>query len=198
MAPEMIEREPRNVHRGIVHRVIDALTRLPRPVNRVVSCDSSPKVELPALHLVVAPSSDLEPVPDTAEGDVRRTNFRWRRHPLLRRETIADEIASEHGEPGARSAAICGLFLARSGRIDDAEAAFTRASRSASIDLAELPGFWDLPRAGMQAAVNAYEANQRYRDAAALGARLRLTYRPRLVRGAPTALRPPSGEATGT
>ncbi|CAN5769053.1 hypothetical protein BH20CHL3_BH20CHL3_02490 [soil metagenome] len=107
--------------------------------------------------------------------------FRWRRHPQLLNHSETSEPDPDDLERGARSAGVRGLFFARSGRFDDARAAFAMAAAESTINLAAIPGFWDLSRGGMHAAVNAYEDVERYRDASALGARIRLKYRPRSV-----------------
>lgn len=112
----------------------------------------------------------------------RPVDFRWRRHPQLRQRFETGPAADPHDvERGARSAAVRGLFLARGARFDDARASFAAGAAESSVDLTAIPGFWDLPRAGMLAAVDAYDDVGRFRDAAALGARIRLTYRPRSV-----------------
>lgn len=106
--------------------------------------------------------------------------FRWRRHPqLLGKADPGTPVDSGELERSARSAAVRGLFLARSGRIDEARSAFAIAATESSVDLADIPGFWELSRAGMLAAVGAYDDVERFRDASALGAQIRLTYRPR-------------------
>ena len=109
-------------------------------------------------------------------------SFRWRRHPQLLNRFATDHLPdSEDLERSARSAGVRGLFLARSGRVDEARAAFAVAATESSVDLSAIPGFWDLSRSGMMAAVSAYDDVERYRDASALGAQIRVTYRPRSV-----------------
>lgn len=117
------------------------------------------------------------------EGDIIKPDFKWRRHPLLReRSAVSDSSAKRDPDlRTARSAAVRGIFFARSQRHAEAEAAFSEAAGHADLDLDTIPGFWDLSRAGMNAAVHAYETNERYRDASALAARIRVTYRPRSV-----------------
>ena len=96
-------------------------------------------------------------------------------------------------ERRARSAAVRGLLLARQRRFGPAEAAFAEAVRlDPALDLASVPTFWDLQRGGQEAAVRAYEEAGRIRDAAVLGARVRYTFRPRLVRTRPGPAAPPS------
>ncbi len=67
-------------------------------------------------------------------------------------------------------------------RHDDALVAFSGAARlDPALDLASLDGFWLLPRAGQQVAVNAYEAAAQSREAAKLDATRRGTYRSQAV-----------------
>lgn len=108
--------------------------------------------------------------------------FKWRRHPLLRDQRRELDDRSPDGlHKGARAAAIRGLFLARSERLAEARASFAQAALDTSIDLSELPGFWQLSRGAMLVAAVAYEDVERYRDASALAARVRTRYRPRAV-----------------
>ena len=105
-------------------------------------------------------------------------DFRWRRHQqLLNRpaSTLPDE------ERHARHHAVRALYAAREGALACAEEHFTRAASCDNVDLAEVPGFWSLPRAAMMTAVRAYEANDRLRDASALNARIRTHLRPREI-----------------
>jgi hypothetical protein len=180
--------------------------RLGRILRRLVGRSGVPGIDevaspfLPELqghlHLVIAHSTDG--CEDDASAVEPTGEFRWRRHPQLRLQS-GDETPfdMEDLERGARSAGVRGLFLARSGRIDEARTAFAIAASSADADLTAIPGFWDLPRAGMLAAVGAYEDVERYREAAALAARIRLKYRPRAVMPAGTAS-PPRRSASGT
>ena len=93
-------------------------------------------------------------------------------------------------ERRARAAAVRGLLLARKRCYQAAEAAFAEAAAlDPSLDLAGVPSFWQLHRAGQETAVRAYEAVGRVRDGAMLAATLRHTYRPR-------ALPRPSATAT--
>lgn len=114
--------------------------------------------------------------------------FPWRRHPQLRNRPATDPVDLAEGNRKARSLAVRGLFLARSGRLEEARAAFALAARNESIDLTAIPGFWSLSRGAMFAATAAYEDVERFRDASALAARIRKTYRPRAV--APISPRP--------
>jgi hypothetical protein len=110
------------------------------------------------------------------------TDYRWRKHPQLRPDSngLASLDPGER-ERMARSASIRGLFLARSGRYEDARTAFAMAAAEHSLDLTAIPGFWALSRGGMQAAIKAYEDVERYREASSLEATIRLKYRPRIA-----------------
>jgi hypothetical protein len=107
------------------------------------------------------------------------TSFRWRRHPQLR---LAPAMPVQ--ERDARHAAVRGILAARDGDFDRAAELLRDAAAVPSIHFTEVPGFWSLSRRGMQAAIDAYEASGRLRDAAALSAQIRLRYRPRAVRPA--------------
>ena len=85
-------------------------------------------------------------------------------------------------ERRARAAALRGLLLARQRRFAAARSAFAEAVRfDPALDLTAIPSFWNLERGGHEAAVGAYEEAGRRREATALSARVRQTYRPRLV-----------------
>lgn len=102
--------------------------------------------------------------------------MKWRRHPaLLSTHQPADTARA------ARRDAVRGLFAARSGALNVATTHFARAAACPEIDLATIPGFWQLDRAAMLAAVEAYEQVERFRDAAALAARIRTELRPRIL-----------------
>jgi hypothetical protein len=89
-------------------------------------------------------------------------------------------------EQRARVAAVRGFVRAREERFDDATSAFTEAATlDPRLDLAMIPHFWTLPRGGQQAAIDAYERAGRARDAARLIARVRRTYRLKLVISSP-------------
>lgn len=138
------------------------------------------------LRLVAQGNEDqgIAQSPDSDTGDV----FRWRRHPqLLNQADAVNPGDIEDLERRARSAAVRGLFLARSGRLDEARSAFAVAATEPAVDLTAIPGFWELTRSGMLAAVGAYEEAGRFREASALGARIRLTYRPRPLAPVPGA-----------
>lgn len=122
-----------------------------------------------------APPASLEAVP-TPPAPV--SSLKWRRHEQLRHRpasTLPDE------ERVARQDAVHGLYAAHAGQLDDALTFFTRAAGCEAVDLAEVPGFWQLPRNAMLTAVDAYEATNRFRDASALGARIRKELRPRVL-----------------
>ncbi len=132
----------------------------------------------PQLLLVPDVRADA-PDPPSEDSD----HLRWRRHPQLRSDPpVADVDLSRRA---ARSAAIQGLFLARGARFDEARAVFAIAAADHALDLTGIPGFWDLSRGGMLAAVGAYEEVGRFREAASLAARIRTRYRPRTVSGLP-------------
>lgn len=126
----------------------------------------------PDLRIVPEPSSD---------APTSVTELRWRRHKqLLHRPTSALPEDERH----ARQHAIQGLYAARAGTLEAAEHHFTQAASCINVDLCEIPGFWQLPRSGMIAAIRAYEATDRLREASALNARIRTQMRPRPI--APT------------
>lgn len=106
--------------------------------------------------------------------------FRWRRHPQLRNLTATGSTAA--ADHDAHSWAVHGVFLARCGQVEQARVAFATAARDATVDLTDTPGFWSLPRGAMLAASAAYADVERFRDASALAAHIRTTYRPRAVR----------------
>lgn len=144
----------------------------------------------PISHLRLVPAVADCHAPNRPAATPSIDAFRWRRHPQLLRQPMSTlKHDSEDLERGARSASVRGLFLARSGRFDEARVAFALAAVEPSVDLTAIPGFWDLSRAGMTAAVGAYEDVERIREAAALGARIRLHYRPRTVSAIPVAPR---------
>jgi len=110
----------------------------------------------PALGLVVIPADSTPAMPD------------HRVVTLTERQALA--------------LAVQGILFARRRRHGDAHVAFAGAVRlDPSLKLASLDGFWSLPRAGQEAAVQAYEAAALPREAAMLGATLRDTYRLRAV-----------------
>lgn len=140
------------------------------------------------------------PARDAAEGDSSPpvasapASFPWRRHPqLLARDELAPDLSLP--ERRARVAAVRGMFNASSGDYEAARLAFAEAAREPLIELADVPGFWRLARAGMTAAVLAYEDVGRLRDAAALAAEINHRFRPRPIR--PTPTRTPRAAATG-
>lgn len=122
--------------------------------------------------------------PATAES-TGESPFKWRRHPQLRARSDNSRSPDARSEleirREAKAAAVRGLFLARSERLEEARSAFVEAAADPSTDLADLPGFWQLSRRAMLTAALAYEDVGRYRDASALSARVRTKYRPRAV-----------------
>ena len=96
----------------------------------------------------------------------------------------AEAVSLTATERRARAAAFRGWLLARQRRFVSAQAAFAEAARlDPALDLTTIPGFWELERGGHEAAARAYDEIGRGREATALAARLRQTYRPRLVPG---------------
>ena len=107
---------------------------------------------------------------------------------------IADVPAAGIAHPGgatgrgtaterrADAAALRALFLARQRRFAAAQAAFAEALRlDPGLDLPAVAGFWELERSGHEAAIRAYEAVGREREALILAAKVRQTFRPRLA-----------------
>jgi hypothetical protein len=120
--------------------------------------------------------------PDVAGSAAGNQSLRGRRHPQLREQRTG---ALPSNERDARAQAVRALYAARSGDLDTAQHFFTLAASESSIDLCEIPGFWNLSRAAMLTAVVAYEENGRLRDASALGARIRTKLRPRALTSVP-------------
>lgn len=144
---------------------------------------------------VVTPDQPRRNVPaaSACEDEHAPAGFPWRRHPqLLARD--ADGTTSL-GERRARAAAVRGLFNAHNGDYEAARLAFADAAREPAIDLCEAPGFWQLPRAGMMAAVLAYEDVDRLREAAALAAEITHRFRPQALRAVPA--RQPRAASSG-
>ncbi|MEA2584682.1 MAG: hypothetical protein QOF33_2767 [Thermomicrobiales bacterium] len=98
----------------------------------------------------------------------------------------AREIVLTADERRARAIALRGLSQSRAHRFDSARASFIEATEmDPALDLAKLPDFWRLPLGAQQAAIEAYEHVGRRRDAAALTAAVRSTFRPKLFRPRP-------------
>lgn len=115
-------------------------------------------------------------------ADSTDTRFRWRRHPQLRNRPVADpDETAAASRREAHSSAARGIHLAQSERLNEARVAFAFAARDETIDLTAIPGFWSLSRAAMLVASSAYADVDRFRDASALAAHVRTTYRPRAV-----------------
>ncbi len=92
-------------------------------------------------------------------------------------------------ERRARAAALRALALSRGRRFASAEMAFTEAAGlDPRLDLTRTPTFWTLERAAHEAAIAAYVAVGRDRDAAVLRARVKSTFRPKVVRARPEPL----------
>jgi hypothetical protein len=144
--------------------------------------------------LRIVPPDDVAPVAREVEDALAPVTFPWRRHPqLLGRE--ADGTISL-GERRARAAVVRGLFNAHTGDYEAARLAFAEAAREPAIDLSAAPGFWHLPRAGLMAAVLAYEDVDRLRAAATLTAEITRRLRPRVLRP-PGPTRQPRAAASG-
>ncbi len=80
--------------------------------------------------------------------------------------------------------AVRGLIHARQARHEAAGKAFADAlALNPQLELADLPTFWDLPRGGCDAAVDAYLHHGLTAEATTLNARLRQTLRPRPLPG---------------
>lgn len=147
-----------------------------------------------SLRIVGRESAPGSPAPKVSEApDPPATPFPWRRHPQLLTRDGATTIDLE--ERRARTAAVRGLFNASCGDYEAARLAFGEAARMHAIDLAAAPGFWRLSRAGLTAAVLAYEDAGRLRDAAALAAEITHRLRPHALHPLPT--RPPRTAASG-
>ena len=175
---------------GVVDRLGQIARRLFRRPGMTESATNFPFQLAPEhqAHLRLVAQRHDDHLPEAPDGPEAIEAFRWRRHPqLLNQAETGPPADAEDLERSARSAAVRGLFLARSGRIEDARSAFAIAAAEPSVDLAAIPGFWDLSRSGMLAAVGAYDDVERFREASALGARIRLTYRPRSVSAVPDA-----------
>ena len=85
-------------------------------------------------------------------------------------------------ERRARASAVRGLMLARKRCYGTAREAFAEAATlDPTLDLASVPTFWELHRAGQETAVRGYEQAGRIRDAAVLAGTLRYTFRPRAL-----------------
>ncbi len=151
----------------------------------------------PALHALPASPENHKPlrVVEATETAAESPEKRWQRHPQLRARQ-AEAPPMPGSQRAARLAAERGVLLARGRKLGEALEAFTTAAEDESIDLGALPGFWDLPRNGMLAAVQAYERVDRLRDASALEARIRHLYRPRALKPIPAA-RPQRMTASG-
>jgi hypothetical protein len=100
----------------------------------------------------------------------------------------AREIVLTTEERRARAIALRGLSQCRGRRFDAAFASFVEAAQlDPLIDFARLPDFWRLPTEAHQVAIEAYEVTGRRRDAAALTAAVRSTFRPKALPSRPLA-----------
>lgn len=82
----------------------------------------------------------------------------------------------------AEAAALRAHLHARQGRHDAAADAFVEAlGHAPDVDLTAAPAFWLLPRGGHEAAVRAYRAVGREREALHLSVRIEQRFRPRAV-----------------
>lgn len=138
------------------------------------------------LNPIPAPSMDDEETGPIARADRPRPPlFAVRDHAVPGQEyarllSIPEALEPEHRR--AHLLAVRGLMHARQARHQAAGEAFGQAlSLNPRIDLAELPTFWDLPRAGCEAAVQAYHDAGLAAEATTLNARLRQSLRPRLL-----------------
>jgi hypothetical protein len=103
--------------------------------------------------------------------------------PRKSADVAAREIVLSADERRARAIALRGLCQSRAHRFDAARASFVEATLlDPTLDLAKMPDFWRLPSGAHQAAIEAYEQVGRRRDAAALTATVRTTFRPKPFR----------------
>lgn len=121
------------------------------------------------LRLVANPPSVSQPE--------HKPGHKWQRHAQLRSYAAPLSMDARNG----RHEAVRGLYAAREGALDVATEHFSRAAHCDEVDLTAVPGFWNLTRGQMKAAVEAYEQVHRYRDAAALDAHIETIFRPSLV-----------------
>lgn len=109
---------------------------------------------------------------------------------IIARHETSTELAPSGpltaAERRARAAALRALAFSRTRRFDAALVAFIEAaSLDPLLDLTRIPAFWKLERAAHEAAVEAYLAVGRDRDAAVLRAQVRSTFRPKALRPRP-------------
>ena len=153
---------------------------LPPELRDALRPDERPAPLMPSGQPRMRVVRDLPNAPAPAE-------FRWRRHPQLRAQSVSSLPESERA---ARAHAIRALYAALAGDLDAARQHFALAAAEPTVDLSEIPGFWALPRAAMLAAVEGYEAAGRMREASALGARIRTMLRPRALSTVPANVTP--------
>lgn len=162
-------------------RRLGILCRLRRSEHATYQCDPSPAPGLAP----VAPSRVAEPIRSAATAVAEPGSTATPPRPTVAVE--AREIVLTADERRARAIALRGLCQARAHRFDAACASFAEASQmDPKLDLAKLPDFWRLPSGAHQAAIAAYEHVGRRRDAAALTAAVRMTFRPKPFRTTPT------------
>ncbi len=144
---------------------------------------------------VTGPAQTVEPVERsrprlslvrTSEPVPAPGGHKWQRHARLReyKAPLPNDVRI------ARQEAVRGLYSAHAGAIEVAIQHFALAAQCDDVDLTAVPGFWQLTRGQMQAAVRAYEQVGRYRDAAALDAHIATIFRPSLVGARVQPVRP--------
>lgn len=149
----------------------DASATSPEPASAAVAVAESPTVVPP------------EPDPPLSESDA---GVRLELEAFApEAPATATDLAAGLDARRAQAAALRALLLARQRRYAEAESAFAQAAGiDRTLDLGALDGFWELERGAHQAAIRAYEAVGRHRDAMVMRATLDGRYRPRLVRTA--------------
>lgn len=149
-----------------------------------------PNRSLAVPHLPLNPSPAPSPIDrvtnQVAQADRPRPPlFAVRDHAVPGQEyarllSIPTSLEPDHRR--AHLLAVRGLMHARQARHHAAGAAFGEALElNPRLDLTDLPTFWDLPRAGCEAAVQAYHDAGLAAEATTLNARLRQSLRPRLL-----------------
>lgn len=159
-----------------------------RHVSRLLRSQVTTRDSIPPAPVVTASALEAEPTPAPGPdptNPARPPLFAVRERAVPGQEyanllSIPRALAPEHRR--AHLLAVHGLMHARQARHEAAGKAFSEAlSLNPGLDLAALPTFWDLPRAGCQAAVQAYEEAGLLAQATTLNARLRQSLRPRLL-----------------
>jgi hypothetical protein len=133
-----------------------------------------------------------------ASGQVARADTADDIKETVSASVVTPEVGADTlsvNERKARAAAVRALMQARDGRFDQACELFAEAARlDPSLNLTNVPTFWELPRAGQQAAVDGYDLAGREEDAMLLAAELAYTFRPKLVRRHTVGAAPASGD----